>query len=88
MTRSSLSVRHLSSATAERPARQLAGIQARIGPVIKAEGRIRGYGKLVIAGIVEIGRELVRVKARVGYKGYAESLTIDASSLYLIAAPS
>ena len=72
----------------------------------------------MIAGIVEIGRELVGVKGRVGYKGYVEfvtqrlgwsdrqgdrfvsvyqmftdklsvdGLTIDASSLYQIAAPS
>src|SRR5215831_404438 len=30
----------------------------------RAEGKIRGYGKLVISGIVEIGRELVAVKSR------------------------
>jgi hypothetical protein len=88
-------------------------------PLARAEGKIRGYGKLVIAGIVEIGRELVGVKARLPgrYVEFVEDrlgwskmhasrmvnvfemfrgnkllpatdgLTIDASSLYLIAAP-
>jgi hypothetical protein len=28
----------------------------------QAEGQIRGYGKLVISGIVEIGRKLIEVK--------------------------
>lgn len=86
----------------------------------QAEGRIRGYGKLVVSGLVEIGRELVAVKERVGHGRYEafvrdrlrwstqsawnytnvferlksltvgdlDGLTIDASSLYLIAAPS
>lgn len=86
----------------------------------QAEGRIRGYGKLVVSGIVEIGRELVAVKERLPgrYNAFvserlgwslmqatrfvnvhamlrlnnllsqADDLTIDASSLYLIAAPS
>lgn len=85
----------------------------------QAEGQIRGYGKLVVSGIVEIGRKLVEVKGRVGYSGFVvfvterlswseragnrfvsvaemfttanlavDDLSIDASSLYLIAAPS
>lgn len=85
----------------------------------QAEGQIRGYGKLVVSGIVEIGRKLVEVKDRVGQAGLedfvtdrlkwsrasgyrfiavfgmlsqsqieTEDLTIDASSLYRIAAPS
>jgi len=85
----------------------------------QAEGRIRGYGKLVVAGIVEIGRELVGVKQRLPrrYEAFVRErlgwstqhawnltnvfemfqslnfgdlvgLTIDASSLYLLAAPS
>jgi hypothetical protein len=87
----------------------------------QAENHIRGYGKMVVSGIVEIGRKLVEVKERVGWKRYVEfvterlgwsetqgdnfrhvgelfatpkfgvkpeALTIDASSLYLIAAPS
>jgi hypothetical protein len=32
----------------------------------QAEGRIRGYGKLVVSGIVEIGRELVAEQERFG----------------------
>jgi hypothetical protein len=30
----------------------------------QAEGQIRGYGKLVVSGIVEIGRKLVEVQGR------------------------
>jgi hypothetical protein len=86
----------------------------------QAESEIRGYGKLVVNGIVEIGRKLVEVKERVGHGRYTafvterlgwsmrsgqnfvavfemvksanfaplDDLTIDASSLYRIAAPS
>jgi hypothetical protein len=84
----------------------------------RAEGKIRGLGKLVASGMVEIGRELIGVKERVGYQGMidfatkrlrwsqrstdrfvavatmfstanlaVEELTIDASSLYLLAQP-
>lgn len=36
----------------------------------QAEGQIRGYGKLVSTGIVEIGRKLTEVKDRTGYQGF------------------
>jgi hypothetical protein len=88
--------------------------------LLQLEGRIRGYGKMVVSGIVEIGRELVSAKQRVGHGRYTafvterlswsiqsaerfvhvhrlfqnqqvvdfDGLTIDATSLYRIAAPS
>ena len=36
----------------------------------QAEGEIRGYGRLVVSGIVAIGRKLVEVKERVGHGRY------------------
>jgi hypothetical protein len=41
----------------------------------QAEGQIRGYGKLVVSGIVEIGRKLVEVKERVGHGKYTAFVT-------------
>jgi hypothetical protein len=36
----------------------------------QAEGEIRGYGRLVVSGIVAIGKKLVEVKERVGHGRY------------------
>jgi hypothetical protein len=41
----------------------------------QAEGQIRGLGKMVVSGIVEIGRKLVEVKERVGYPGFVAFVT-------------
>src|SRR4029077_7551666 len=42
---------------------------------LQQTSRIRGYGNLVISGIVEIGRELVAVKERVGHGRYTGFVT-------------
>jgi hypothetical protein len=50
----------------------------------QAEGEIRGYGRLVVSGIVAIGKKLVEVKERVGHGRYEkfirERLRFSASS--------
>jgi hypothetical protein len=96
-------------------------VKPQIGEPITERPPARGYGKMVVSGIVEIGRKLVEVKERVGHGNYTafvterlgwspqaalnftrvfelfakstncvdfDTLTIDASSLYRIAAPS
>ena len=40
--------------------------------LIEAEGEIRGYGRLVVSGIVAIGEKLSEVRTRVGHGKYGE----------------